>query len=176
MVFRISNKFFYIFLAVAGILVLSFGVFALSPGVKPNPGHLFDEVAPPSGCASNQFLKWTGSSWTCGACSAGSGCSTTTKTCSATYNGIFGVSGKPYPSYTGLGCNFVSSSERDSVCASSCAYAAGIACSGDTLTQCTGGTYANYNTGVSIGCDTSVPSAFQCTCSTTQTYKEEAFS
>lgn len=55
-----SDTFFYIFLAVAGFLILGAGVFAI-----PNPGHSFDQVSPPLPCGDNQYLKWTGSAWAC---------------------------------------------------------------------------------------------------------------
>ncbi len=48
------------------VAVLVVGVvYALTPGVAPNPGHLITEVAPPAGCGAGQVLKWSGSSWGC---------------------------------------------------------------------------------------------------------------
>jgi hypothetical protein len=47
--------------AIIGLLVLSAGIFivnALTPGVAPNPGHLIDSVAPPSGCGDGQVLQF----------------------------------------------------------------------------------------------------------------------
>ena len=40
-------------------------VYALTPGVAPNQGHLITQIAPPSGCANGQVLGWSGSSWGC---------------------------------------------------------------------------------------------------------------
>jgi hypothetical protein len=56
--------------AIIGLLVLSAGVFivnALTPGVAPNPGHLIDNVAPPSGCGDGQVLQFIDSTngWSC---------------------------------------------------------------------------------------------------------------
>ncbi len=48
------------------VAVLVVGVvYALTPGVAPNPGHLITQVAPPAGCGSGQVLEWSGSSWRC---------------------------------------------------------------------------------------------------------------
>lgn len=62
---KISNKLFYILVTISAIVVLGIGVYALTPGVKPVMGHLLSEVAPPSGCVSGQYLKWSGTSWSC---------------------------------------------------------------------------------------------------------------
>ncbi len=61
---NISNKIFYSIVLVLAIILLGVGVYAITPGVAPNPGHLISEVAPPSGCASG-ILYFTGSSWYC---------------------------------------------------------------------------------------------------------------
>lgn len=64
---RFSNKLAYTFIVFGIIAFLVTGVNALTPGVKPNPGHLISEVAPTSPCASNYFLKFDGSNWVCSA-------------------------------------------------------------------------------------------------------------
>ena len=60
-----NNKVLYTFISFIAILIIGVGVFALTPGVAPNPGHLISEVAPPAGCGTNQVLQWSGSAWTC---------------------------------------------------------------------------------------------------------------
>ena len=55
---------------IIGLLILVFGFFvvnALTPGVAPNPGHIIDNVAPPSECADGQVLQFTDSvnGWGC---------------------------------------------------------------------------------------------------------------
>ena len=60
-----TNRFLYTFVAFIALLVIGVTVFALTPGVAPNPGHLIDNVAPPAGCGTDQVLKWGGSDWTC---------------------------------------------------------------------------------------------------------------
>ena len=60
-----TNRFLYTFVAFILLLIIGVGVFALTPGIAPNPGHLIDNVAPPSPCSSGQVLQWDGSGWTC---------------------------------------------------------------------------------------------------------------
>ena len=55
----------YVFLIVGILLVLCGGIFVYA--VVPNPGHAVSAIEPPSPCANNQFLQWTGSSWVCAA-------------------------------------------------------------------------------------------------------------
>jgi len=59
----------YAFLIV-GVLIIATGLIMgyalLTPGVTPDPGHGVDQVSPPSGCSTGQFLQWTGTAWTCG--------------------------------------------------------------------------------------------------------------
>ena len=60
-----TNRFLYTFIAFILILIIGIGVFALTPGVAPNPGHLIDNVAPPANCQTNQVLQWDGIDWKC---------------------------------------------------------------------------------------------------------------
>src|SRR3990172_11638661 len=62
---RISNRLSYTIIAVVALILLGTGVYSLSPGVAPDPGHTFDQIDPPSGCTLGQVLQWTGSSWSC---------------------------------------------------------------------------------------------------------------
>ena len=68
---KFTNRFIYTFVAFILILIIGIGVFALTPGVAPSPGHLIDEFAPPSNCVTNQVLQWDGTNWVCTDFSAG---------------------------------------------------------------------------------------------------------
>ncbi len=63
--FNISNKLAYTLIVIFSIVLICVGVFALTPGVAPNPGHTIDTVAPPTGCVAGQVLTWTGTAWSC---------------------------------------------------------------------------------------------------------------
>ena len=56
---------------IAVIAIVAFGVYALTPGVAPNPGHLITQIAPPSGCQSGQYLEFSGGNWLCNTTSSG---------------------------------------------------------------------------------------------------------
>jgi hypothetical protein len=70
-----SNRLIYFFVTLGILIAVAIGVYALSAGVKPNPGHLISEIAPPVGCVAGQFLQFDGTNWTC-ASSGGSVCPT----------------------------------------------------------------------------------------------------
>ena len=55
----------YTILTILFLILLGAFVYALTPGVAPNPGHTIGQVSPPSGCISGQVLVWQGSSWVC---------------------------------------------------------------------------------------------------------------
>jgi hypothetical protein len=63
--FNISRRFVYTLIAVFLFLFIGIGVYAMTTGNAPNPGHVLDTVSAPSGCGSNTLLKWTGSAWAC---------------------------------------------------------------------------------------------------------------
>ena len=63
--FKISNRILYTFIILGIIAILTFGAYALTGGVAPNPGHLITDIAPPSGCSSGQFLEFSGGTWIC---------------------------------------------------------------------------------------------------------------
>ena len=49
-----------------GILILfAMGIYAYGTFSPSTFGHTWDEVSPPTGCVAEQFLKWTGSAWSC---------------------------------------------------------------------------------------------------------------
>jgi hypothetical protein len=62
---NLSNRWLYTFIALGILVVISVGVYALQAGVKPNPGHLISEMAPPSSCTANQVLQFDGTDWSC---------------------------------------------------------------------------------------------------------------
>ena len=57
-------------LVLAGVVV-----FALTPGVAEDPGHVITSVAPPTGCSTDQVLQWTGTAWSCVTLPSGGGSS-----------------------------------------------------------------------------------------------------
>ncbi len=60
----ISFRTAYILAAVFVFALLGVGVYAITPGVVPNPGHLItSNIAPPSNCAG--LLYFSGTSWYC---------------------------------------------------------------------------------------------------------------
>jgi len=63
---NLTNRWLYTLIAIGVLVIASVGIYALTPGIKPNPGHLASEMAPPSPCSSGQFLKFDGTNWVCG--------------------------------------------------------------------------------------------------------------
>jgi len=60
-----TNRFLYTFVTLIFILIIGIGVFAITPGIAPNPGHLIGEFAPPVSCNINSVLQWDGTNWVC---------------------------------------------------------------------------------------------------------------
>jgi hypothetical protein len=60
-----TNRAIYTLITFSIFLLIGISVFALTPGVAPNPGHLIEEIAPPLNCEINQVLQWDGSTWIC---------------------------------------------------------------------------------------------------------------
>lgn len=60
-----TNRWLYTLIAIGILAVIGIGVYALTPGVAPNPGHLISELAPPSPCTANQSLQFDGTNWKC---------------------------------------------------------------------------------------------------------------
>jgi hypothetical protein len=60
-----SNRWLYTIIAIGILAMIGVGVYALTPGTAPNPGHLISEMAPPSPCATNQYLQFDGTNWKC---------------------------------------------------------------------------------------------------------------
>jgi len=63
---NISNRGIYFVVTLAIIIALSVGVFALTAGTTPNPGHLISEMGVLSNCGNNSALMWNGSNLVCG--------------------------------------------------------------------------------------------------------------
>jgi len=64
---NLTNRWLYTLIVFFSLVVIGVFVYA----VTPNPGHDITQIVQPSGCSTNQFLKWTGSAWTCDAVSSG---------------------------------------------------------------------------------------------------------
>ncbi len=64
---NMSNRLYYTLILIGILIIGGWVVYALTPGIAPNPGHTLSEVAPPAGCSNNQFLQWnaTSGSWNC---------------------------------------------------------------------------------------------------------------
>ena len=62
---HLSNRLSYTLIAILILAAIGVGVYALTPGVAPNPGHLISETAPPSSCTANQYLQFDGTNWKC---------------------------------------------------------------------------------------------------------------
>jgi hypothetical protein len=62
---NLSNRWLYTFIALGILATVLVGTYALTPGVKPNPGHLLNEIVPVTGCIAGQMLVWNGSIITC---------------------------------------------------------------------------------------------------------------
>jgi hypothetical protein len=63
---NLSNGISYLILiSIFVVVVLGIGVYAMTTGSAPNPGHVLDTVSAPSGCGIDTLLKWTGSDWAC---------------------------------------------------------------------------------------------------------------
>lgn len=63
--FDISNKLGYTLIVILTIVLLGIGVYALTPGVAPSPGHTLATIAPPSPCSSGQVITWNGANLVC---------------------------------------------------------------------------------------------------------------
>lgn len=62
---NLSNRWLYTFIILGILAIIGVGVYALAPGVAPNPGHLLSEVGVPTGCVAGQFISWNGTNLIC---------------------------------------------------------------------------------------------------------------
>jgi hypothetical protein len=69
-----SNRLIYFFVTLGILMAVAVGVYALTAGIKPNPGHTINELSPPIGCSAGQFLQFDGTNWTCSSSAGGSAC------------------------------------------------------------------------------------------------------
>jgi hypothetical protein len=62
---NLTNKWLYTFIAIGIIAIIGVGVYAIAPGVVPDPGHNINDLSVPSSCAAGQFLQYNGANWVC---------------------------------------------------------------------------------------------------------------
>ncbi len=67
----ISNKLAYTLILFGILAIIAVGINAYGTSNPSVLGHTFGELTPPSGCAVNQVVRWTGSTWDCVAVSSG---------------------------------------------------------------------------------------------------------
>lgn len=60
-----TNRWLYTLIAIGILAAIAVGVYALAPGIAPNPGHTIADVAPPSPCSASQYLQFDGTNWKC---------------------------------------------------------------------------------------------------------------
>jgi hypothetical protein len=62
---HLSNRLSYTLIAIFLLAAIGIGVYALAPGVIPNPGHNISEMSIPSPCTVGQVLSYNGNNWVC---------------------------------------------------------------------------------------------------------------
>ncbi|OGI11994.1 hypothetical protein A3K64_00060 [Candidatus Micrarchaeota archaeon RBG_16_36_9] len=60
-----TNRWLYTFITVFLLAAVSVGVYAYGTNSPTTFGHSAGELAPPTGCASGQFMQWDGSAFVC---------------------------------------------------------------------------------------------------------------
>jgi len=66
-----TNRWLYTLIVFFSLIVIGVFVYAYGTNDPATFGHSAGELEAPSGCGTDQFLKWTGSSWTCAGVEAG---------------------------------------------------------------------------------------------------------
>jgi hypothetical protein len=66
-----TNRWLYTLIVFFSLVVIGVFVYAYGTNDPATFGHSAGELEAPSGCSADQFLKWTGSSWTCADVEAG---------------------------------------------------------------------------------------------------------
>lgn len=66
-----SNKFAYTIIVLVLLILVAIGINAYGGNTPSVMGHSANELAPPTGCNANQFLRFTGTTWDCAAGSGG---------------------------------------------------------------------------------------------------------
>jgi hypothetical protein len=176
--FNISNKLAYTLIVILSIVLIGVGVYALSPGITPNPGHIIGEVALPS-CSNGQVLGMVSGSWDCitspttdsrfaitnnRLCfDAPSGCSDAQVYC---WENKY-----PQPIYYGSDCSSLEKTYLDEMCYGVCTES-GPACDGtDDTSNCAGGTQVYWT--ASGYCASQY--YIECSCHAEGYYTEEAY-
>ena len=62
---HLTNRLAYTLIALFLLIAAGIGVYALAPGVIPNPGHNINEMSVPSGCVAGQVLSYNGNALVC---------------------------------------------------------------------------------------------------------------
>jgi len=62
---KFSKRLSYTLIVISAVILIGVGVYAYGTNSPSTFGHSIGEIAAPSGCATGQFLKWTGSAWNC---------------------------------------------------------------------------------------------------------------
>jgi hypothetical protein len=62
---KFTNRWLYTFIVIGILAVVSVGVYAYGTNSPSTFGHSAGELAPPTGCASGQFMQWDGSAFVC---------------------------------------------------------------------------------------------------------------
>ncbi len=62
---KLANNGLYILIIIGILILVGIGVYAYGTSDPPVFGHTINEVAPPSPCSANQFLKFSNASWIC---------------------------------------------------------------------------------------------------------------
>ncbi len=63
---RLPKRWISMLIIIGLLIIVGIGVYALVPGIRPEPGHLLSEFSPSSSCTAGQFLKWNGTDIICG--------------------------------------------------------------------------------------------------------------
>ncbi len=143
-----TNRWLYTFITVFLLAAVGVGVYAYGTSTPTTFGHSAGELAPPTGCASGQFLQYTNSSWTCASPSSFPACpSGSTLTFTYTY---LDVGGDTYGGQTYL-------ADCDS---SKCDKAPADSCDGNWISQ-----YTCSQTETRTCVDSYIPSPGSCTTS-----------
>jgi hypothetical protein len=61
----LSNRWLYSLITLGILAAILVTTYALTPGVKPNPGHLLTEIVPPAGCTGGKVIAWDGGNLVC---------------------------------------------------------------------------------------------------------------
>lgn len=62
---NLSNRWIYFLITLGILAIIAFGVYAITPGSKPDPGHSLSEIGVPADCLKNDSLKWNGTNLIC---------------------------------------------------------------------------------------------------------------